>query len=256
MIQSEPSPTRYTANARMAHDDPVLEQQIAYYRARAHEYDQWFLRQGRYDRGAEWNSQWLREVQELREWLDTLRPLGRVLELACGTGWWTDRLLRHASHVTAVDASPEVIALNRARVGTSRVRFVHADLFDWQPDERYDTVFFSFWLSHVPPDRFDSFWRLVRSALVPGGRVCFIDSRRTETSTAADHRLPEEDEVIARRRLNDEREFRIYKIFYQPDQLATRLRALGWQVAVQTTANYFLFGSGRVLSADDTSPSR
>jgi len=256
MIQSDLSPTRHTADANMAHDDPILEQQIAYYRARAHEYDQWFLRQGRYDRGAEWNSQWLREVQELRERLEALRPMGRVLELACGTGWWTDQLLRYASHVTAVDASPEVIALNRARVGTDRVRFVHADLFDWRPDERYDMVFFGFWLSHVPPDRFDSFWQLVRSALVPDGRVCFIDSLRTETSTAADHRLPEAHEVIAHRRLNDEREFRIYKIFYQEDELAQRLRARGWQVAVHATANYFLFGSGRVLPADDASHRR
>ncbi|HEX6966523.1 MAG TPA: class I SAM-dependent methyltransferase [Gemmatimonadaceae bacterium] len=229
--------------------DPILEQQIAYYRARASEYDEWFLRQGRYDRGAEWNSQWLREVQEVRGHLDRFRPVGRVLELACGTGWWTEQLLRCAEHVTAVDASAEVLALNRARVGAERVRFVQADLFRWRPDERYDAVFFSFWLSHVPPDRFESFWQLVRSALVPAGRVFFIDSLRTETSTATDHRLPDTHDVIALRRLNDEREFRIYKIFYHPDALADRLRALGWHATVTTTANYFLVGSGQLPHA-------
>src|SRR5690349_6272946 len=127
----------------MTPSDPILEQQIAYYRARAHEYDQWFLRQGRYDRGPERNRQWLSEVQELRAHLDRFRPTGRVLELACGTGWWTEQLLRHADCVTAVDASLEVLALNRARVGAERVRFLQQDLFQWQPTEQYDVIFFS-----------------------------------------------------------------------------------------------------------------
>ncbi|HET7563481.1 MAG TPA: class I SAM-dependent methyltransferase [Gemmatimonadaceae bacterium] len=234
----------------MTRSDPILEQQIAYYRARAHEYDQWFLRQGRYDRGPEWNRQWLSEVQELRAHLDRFRPTGRVLELACGTGWWTEQLLRHADCVTAVDASLEVLALNRARVGAERVRFIQEDLFQWQPSEQYDVIFFSFWLSHVPPERFESFWQLVRSALAPDGRVLFIDSLRTETSTAMDHRLPDAHDVTAVRRLNDEREFRIYKVFYQPEQLAARLRTLGWQVDVTTTANYFLVGQGRPLPSE------
>jgi SAM-dependent methyltransferase len=64
-----------------------------------------------------------------------------VLELACGPGMWTSQLLRYASDVTAVDASPEMIALAKARVGEERVRFIQADLFTWlvkvphQPEE-------------------------------------------------------------------------------------------------------------------------
>jgi hypothetical protein len=43
--------------------------------------------------------------------------------------------------------------------GNERVRFVAADLFTWTPDRRYDVVFFGFWLSHVPAERFASFSR-------------------------------------------------------------------------------------------------
>ena len=98
---------------------------------------------------------------ELSEALDAFRPTGRVLELACGPGTWTGQLVRHATDVTAVDASAEMLGIASARVGKQRVRFVLADLFGWRPDRRYDVVFFGFWLSHVPPERFASFWSLL-----------------------------------------------------------------------------------------------
>ena len=62
----------------------------------------------------------------------------------CGT--WTPQLLRYATDVTAVDASPEMLAIAAARCQDDRVRFVQADLFSWEPDRRYDVVFFGFWL--------------------------------------------------------------------------------------------------------------
>jgi hypothetical protein len=55
------------------------------------------------------------------------------------------------------------------------VRFIQADLFAWEPDRRYDVVFFGFWLSHVPPGRFEPFWSLVAGCLKPQGRVFFAD---------------------------------------------------------------------------------
>lgn len=78
--------------------------------------------------------------------------------------------------LTVVDASPEMLAMNRQRVRDPRVRYVTADLFEWQPDRVYDVVFFGFWLSHVPPDRFAPFWLLVNRCLAPGGRAIFVDN--------------------------------------------------------------------------------
>ena len=85
-------------------------------------------------------------------------------------------VFQDAESVTAVDASPEMIEIASARVGgDARVRFVQADLFRRRPERRYDVVFFGFWLSHVPPERFESFWSLVAECLAPGGRVLFAD---------------------------------------------------------------------------------
>ena len=229
-------------------DCEFLEGQLAYYRARAAEYDEWFLRQGRHDRGPEWNRRWFSELEQVRRELDRFRTTGEVLELACGTGLWTVELARHAAGVTAVDASPEVLEINRARLQESHtetpVRYVLADLFDWRPDDSYDVVFFGFWLSHVPPRRFAAFWDLVRSAIRPGGRVFFVDSLATETLHEKRRLGRDPRGYTTTRRLNDGREFRIVKIFYDPELLAARLADMGWRFSVRRTENHLFDGFG------------
>jgi SAM-dependent methyltransferase len=218
-----------------------LEQQAEYYRARAPEYDDWFFRRGRYDRGPRLNA----EVALLRGALERFRPEGDVLELACGTGLWTRELAAAARRVTAVDASPEMLELNRERVRSARVEYLRADLFDWRPKRCYDAVFFGFWLSHVPENQCESFWDLVADSLNPGGRFFFVDSKYDPASTARDHRLGDPDAGTVRRKLNDGREFRIVKVFHRPRDLQDRLQTLGWRAAIRETPKYFLHGDGR-----------
>ena len=123
--------------------DVLLNEQIAHYRAIAQEYEDHALP--------------CAGGNELSAAVDAFRPVGTVLELACGTGHWTGQLLRHAGEITAVDASPEMLQIARARVESDKVRFVCADIFSWAPEQRYDVVFFGSWLSHVPLERFDAF---------------------------------------------------------------------------------------------------
>jgi demethylmenaquinone methyltransferase/2-methoxy-6-polyprenyl-1,4-benzoquinol methylase len=224
-------------------DETVLAQQLDYYRARALEYDKWWNREGRFDRGPEANTRWFAETTELEQVLERFDPRGDVLELACGTGLWTRHLVRYADTLTAVDAAPEVLAINHARVGDADVRYVQADLFDWSPAERYDACVFAFWLSHVPVDRFAAFWEMVAGCLKPGGRVLFIDSARTENSTAADHVLPSDGDDTMTRRLDDGREFQIIKRFYDPPGLTDALRELGWDASVSATPEFFIYGT-------------
>ena len=221
-------------------DDGILAEQIRYYRERAPEYDEWFLRQGRYDRGEEHRRAWFAEVAAVEAALLAAGPSGDVLELACGTGWWTQRLAPLARRLTAVDAAPEALALNRARVQAANVTYVEADLFAWQPDRRYNLVFFGFWLSHVPPERFAAFWDLVAAALKPRGRAFFVDSLYTSSSTALDQRI--ERSGVVERRLNDGRTYRIVKVFYEPEALMADLAARGWHGYVRATGQFFLYG--------------
>jgi SAM-dependent methyltransferase len=223
----------------------ILRDQIEYYRARAGEYDEWWFRGGRYDRGTEFNTRWHAETaaveNALDAWLAQRLPRSAV-ELACGTGLFTRRLAPRIARVTAIDASPEVLAINRARVAAENVEYVEADLFGWRPRDRYDVVFFSFWLSHVPEQRFEAFWETVAAALAPGGAAYLIDSAFDPTSTARNHELPGRSAGIVTRKLNDGREFRIVKVFWDPRALAARLEALGWSATIAQTASYFIYG--------------
>ena len=230
----------------MSQDVParVLDEMMAYYRERAREYDKWFYRRGRYDRGTRSNALWFAEANEVFDALARFDMRGELLELAPGTGIWTERLLGTASRVTAVDASNEMIYINRARVNSARVEYVLADLFSWQPTRLYDGIFFGFWLSHVPLERLDSFLDMLAAALRPGGKIFFVDGRREPTSTAANHQLPGKGEQLMTRKLNDGRAFEIVKNFYDPAALAGRFALHGLNVTVKETATYFLFGYG------------
>ena len=233
-------------------DSQILDGQIAYYRARASEYDEWFMRQGRYNHGDAHTRQWFTEVEEIQQALALFNPTGNVLEIASGTGWWTEQLARYADTIVAVDAAMETIEINKqrlqaAQVPAEKVKYVHTNIFEWNQDHRadgqFDAAFFSFWLSHVPSDRFDEFWALVRRSLKPNGRVFVIDSLYNQDSTANDQRLSEPENPIMQRRLNDGRTFDIVKIFYRLDELTERLHALGWSAELKQTDNHFFYGT-------------
>jgi len=206
--------------------DPLLDEQIAYYSARAPEYHEGVI-PGAIGGG------------EIEAALDVFRPAGDVLELACGPGTWTPQLLRHADTLTAVDASAEMLAI-AASVAGDRVRFVHADLFAWRPDRRYDVVFFGFWLSHVPLERFERFWSLVADCLASGGRVFFAD----DGYRTPDELIEGESSSTILRRTGDGTAYRAVKVPHEPDELERRLAELGWSIAVTRTSGPFYRGAG------------
>jgi SAM-dependent methyltransferase len=227
-----PSRSESTIITKMSSDrvsselDRLLHEQIGYYRAVAQEYQDHALPFSGGD--------------ELSAALDQFAPTGDVLELACGPGLWTDQLLRHATTVTAVDASPEMLAIASTRVNSERVRFLRGDIFTWRPDRGYDVVFFGFWLSHVPLERFDSFWALVADCLKPGGRVFFVD----DGYRTPDELIEGESSSTIRRRLHDGTTHRAVKVPHNPADLERRLAKIGWRVRVASTTGPFFWGAG------------
>jgi len=232
--------------ARRVNDD-LLASQLAYYEARAPEYDDWFFRRGRYDRGPRASAQWFDEVAQVRERLAGEPWRGRdVLELAPGTGLWSEWLLAQGARLSVVEGSPAMVAQLAERLGpdADAVEVTVADLFTWTPTRRYEAVFFGFFLSHVPLERLDDFFSHVANTLVPGGVVAFVDSRRETTSTAHDHTLPETGDEVMTRRLDDGREFEIVKNFFEPAVITSAAARAGIALDVRVTPMYFVHGLG------------
>jgi trans-aconitate methyltransferase len=203
-----------------------LAEQLAYYRAVAGEYHEHAID--------------VPGIPELLAAIGSFQASGNVLELACGSGLWTERLAQTAASLTALDGAPEMLDLARSRVNNSAVRFIEADLFLWEPDKRYDVVYFGFWISHVPEERFEPFWSMVADALEPGGRVFFFDDNfRTPAELVEGAASP-----IVQRRLNDGTAYRVVKVPYRADDLEQRLRHLGWDITVTATPGPFYWGTG------------
>jgi SAM-dependent methyltransferase len=211
----------------------VLDEQIDYYRARAVEYDATATPPG---------NSLANYGRALDAALEQFRPNGAILEIACGTGGWTTKLLQHADRITALDSSPEMLALATAGIANDpRVHVLKADVFSWEPDQRYDVVFFANLLSHVPPALFETFWETIGRALRPDGRVFLVD----ELEDAWRHEDLSEDFVdgddvpLVRRAITDGRQFQIVKVFWGAAQLESALRDLGWAVTVHPAGPFF-----------------
>src|ERR1019366_9903734 len=93
----------------------LSEEMKAYYAARAPEYDDWYLRTGRYSRGPVHNLAWNADLDTATLWLDELPIQGEIVELAAGTGWWST-LLAGKGVLSLYDANELPLDRDRARL--------------------------------------------------------------------------------------------------------------------------------------------
>ena len=243
-LAGQPAAER-TAERTEQSDPDLSAEMIAYYAARAPEYDDWYLRRGRYSRGPVHDLAWNIELDQATLWLDGLPIEGEIVELAGGTGWWST-LLAGKGVLSIYDASEATLEIARQRLVAHGLR-AHLHLRDaWaEPDRQVDGLFCGFWLSHVPRARLAEFLGLARRWLKPGGRFGFIDSLPDPHSGALDQPISSTAEV-SRRKLADGREFNVTKVYWRPGELETALRAAGFEEpSVSTTDRFFLLGQAR-----------
>jgi demethylmenaquinone methyltransferase/2-methoxy-6-polyprenyl-1,4-benzoquinol methylase len=223
--------------------DALDAEMVAYYAARAPEYDDWYLRRGRYAHGPIHDMAWQVDLDTVTSWLDAQAVHGEIVEIAAGTGWWSP-LLAQKGELWAYDAAPETLDRARERLLAHGLR-AHLHVRDaWaEPDRPVDVVFSGFWLSHVPRDRLPAFLALVRRWLRPGGLFLFVDSRPDLQSGAGDHDRRDVGADLQVRRLADGRAFRVVKVHYESEELARALASAGFeQIEIGRTSRFFLFG--------------
>jgi demethylmenaquinone methyltransferase/2-methoxy-6-polyprenyl-1,4-benzoquinol methylase len=224
--------------------DELEAEMVAYYAARAPEYDEWYLRSDRYVHTEIADGAWKADLDRAARWLDGIPMAGEIVELAAGTGWWSPHLARKG-RLSVCDISPEMLELARSRLGGLRlaVRFELRDAWT-EPDRQVSGLFTGFWLSHVSRERLPDFLSLANRWLKPGGVFAFMDSRRDHASGAVDHQPPADD--VQLRRLNDGRTFRVRKVYYSPSELEAALLSAGFVDAkVETSDRFFLLGHAR-----------
>jgi SAM-dependent methyltransferase len=220
----------------------VLDEQQRYYDERAAEYDDWWYRRNAFDEGPDANARWLAEAGLVDDALGVAGLAGDVLELAAGTGIWSQKLLKSARTLTLVDGSAHMLARNPA-TADRRVRTVRADIFAWRAERTFDAVLFGFWISHVPRDLFPGFMQSVSGHLRPGGKFFFVDnSRRPEAS--APHVVGQQGELMTRRLANGKTST-IVKNYYSMDEITSACVKASLTVKVYETPTLFQYGVGQ-----------
>ncbi|MFI5729414.1 class I SAM-dependent methyltransferase [Kribbella sp. NPDC051587] len=174
-----------------------------YYRERAAEYDKIYEKPERQE-----------DLATLRGLLPSLVAGRSVLEIACGTGYWTTALASSARSVHATDINEETLAIARTRSSAGDVTFATADAFAPIPGE-FDAIFAGFFWSHVP--RADV-RRFVRGLLEQAELVILADNRYVDGSSSPITRTSVDGDTYQTRRLSDGREFEILKNFPTPSQ--------------------------------------
>jgi len=203
----------------------------AYYAKRAAEYERIYAKPERQA-----------DLAALRSRIPALLAGGSVLEVACGTGYWTDLIAPHVRSITAIDYAEETLAIARAKkYPANRVEFAQGDAYAL-PDfgRRHDALFAGFWWSHVPLARLDSFLDSVDKVVAPGSIVAFLENRYVEGSSTPISRRDAEGNTYQARKLDNGTAHEVLKNFPTEPELIERASAHGHEARVEWLEYYWL----------------
>jgi demethylmenaquinone methyltransferase/2-methoxy-6-polyprenyl-1,4-benzoquinol methylase len=193
----------------------ITEQMRGYYAQRAAYYERVYAQPERQD-----------ELRAIEAALPAVFAGRRVLEIACGTGWWTPHGARDAAFWLATDAQPETLAVARAKPMPPAVRFATADAYSLAElgVERFDAAFAGCWWSHVPLARLRAWLDTLHARLLPGARVLMLDNSFVQTRSTPISRADAEGNTYQLRTLDDGSQHEVLKNF---PSAAEAIAALG-----------------------------
>jgi demethylmenaquinone methyltransferase/2-methoxy-6-polyprenyl-1,4-benzoquinol methylase len=156
----------------------------------------------------------------------------RVIDVACGTGYWSACYAGLAREIVGVDANPEtleIFATKQLANASTRV----ADCYQLPPDlGQFEGAFAGFWLSHVPRVRRASFFEGLHARLAPGARVVLIDNRYVAGSSTPIAGRDDAGDTWQERLLSDGSTHRVLKNFPKLEELrehvAARANSMHW----------------------------
>jgi len=206
--------------------DPMVD----YYARRAAEYERIFAKPERQS-----------DLAALRARIGRMFAGRKVLELSCGTGYWTEVIAPVADEVLALDLNQEVLDVARSKKIAGKLSFDKGDSYAL-PDlgRRHNALFAGFWWSHVPVARIDLFLEKTANTVAPGALIAFLDNRYVEGSSTPVSRTDAEGNGYQTRKLDDGSTHEVLKNFPSEGELIRRASAHGWGANVELLEHYWL----------------
>jgi demethylmenaquinone methyltransferase/2-methoxy-6-polyprenyl-1,4-benzoquinol methylase len=165
----------------------------------------------------------------------------KVLELACGTGYWTEVIAAKADQVVALDANEEVLEVARSKkIKNTKVSFSIGDAYAPAAHPECNGLYAGFWWSHVPLARLDAFIQSATRSVAPGSLLGFLDNRYVEGSSTPLSRTDAEGNTYQQRKLDDGSSHEVLKNFPTEGELIQRASRHGWGANVELLDHYWL----------------
>jgi SAM-dependent methyltransferase len=202
-----------------------------YYARRAKEYEQIYERAER-----------LEDLEKLRDRIHGTFGGKHVLEVACGTGYWTEVLAGCACSVTATDVSEQMLAIARAKqLDPHLVRIAQADAYALPGFRRhFNAGLAGFWWSHVPKGRLAGFLHDFHRSFVTHSTIMFIDNIFVEGSSTPISRRDGDGNTWQVRRLQDGSTHEVPKNFPTEQEIRGALTDLATDVKIEFLTYYWI----------------
>jgi ubiquinone/menaquinone biosynthesis C-methylase UbiE len=203
----------------------------SYYTSRATEYDQVYLKPERQT-----------DLRDIERWLPANFAGAAVLEVACGTGYWTKSIARSAERIVAIDISPETLRIASGRVPEGKVQFLVGDACNLPADlGKFGAAFAGFWYSHVPKAARRAFLNGLNALLMPGAKVVLLDNRYVEGSSSPIMETDSDGNTYQTRHLRDGSVHRVLKNFPSEAELQSSLLGIGTGGTLSTWQHFWAF---------------
>ena len=209
----------------------IEDSMVGYYADRAREYERIYAKPERQE-----------DLQRLRHFVQRTFVGARVLEIACGTGYWTQIIARSAASVVATDINEAVLAVARAKhINPQRVTFLKEDAYA-PPTRRehFTGALAAFWWSHVPRAKLRSFLARFHRRFSPGARIVFVDNAYVEGSSTPISRTDQFDDTYQLRKLNNGSTHEVLKNFPTESELRAAVDGVALQVQVELLRYYWI----------------
>lgn len=167
----------------------------------------------------------------------------QVLEIACGTGYWTEQIAATAFSILATDINASVVEIAKNRKQFDNVVFEVADMYSLSPKPTFNALFGGFIWSHILLQDLDIFLRKVVSFLQPGTTIAFIDSKPVENTLHSKKNITKTDEqgnTYQTRTLDDGTAHLVLKNFPTKEFLIQKLSPFSKQVEFIDLDNYWI----------------
>ena len=203
---------------------------VSYYKDRALEYEKIYSKPERQD-----------ELKSATGILQEIFAKKQVLEIACGTGYWTERIAAKVTSILATDINETVIDVAKKKgLSSEQVSFEIADIYNFPAHDKFESLFGGFIWSHVLLQDLDKFLSTVNTLVKPGGTVVFMDNNFVEESNHPVTKIDEYGNSFQTRKLEDNSTHLVLKNFPTEDFLRQKIKDVAGEIRFYNLKYYWI----------------